>query len=55
MDGIVLLPNEADLSHEDLLVIQAALQIHSKQAQEALFKINHLIKTGEVSWGKEDK
>ena len=43
----ILLPNEADLSYEDLLVIRSALQIHSKQAQEALFKINHLIKSSE--------
>lgn len=42
----ILLPNEADLSHEDLLVIRSALQIHSQQAQEALF-INHLIKSSE--------
>ena len=43
----ILLPNEADLSHEDLRVIRAALQILSQQTQEALFKINHLIKSGE--------
>ena len=43
----ILLPNEANLSYEDLLVIRSALQIHNQQAQEALFKINHLIKTGE--------
>lgn len=47
MDDIILLPNEVDLSHEDLLVIRAALKIHSQQAQEALFKINHLIKSNE--------
>lgn len=47
MDDIILLPNEADLSHEDLLVIRSALQIHSQQVQEALFKINHLIKSSE--------
>ena len=46
----ILLPSEADLSHEDLLVIRAALQIHSQQTQEALFKINHLIKSS-----KEEK
>nr|DAQ04077.1 MAG TPA: hypothetical protein [Caudoviricetes sp.] len=43
----ILLPNEVNLSHEDLLIIRSALQIHSKQAQEALFKINHLIKSSE--------
>ena len=47
MDNIILLPNEADLSYEDLLIIRAALQLHCQQTQEALFKINHLIKTGE--------
>jgi hypothetical protein len=47
MDDIILLPNEADLNHEELLVIRSALQIHSQQTQEALFKINHLIKSGE--------
>ena len=41
----ILLPNEADLNHENLLVIRTALQIHSQQAQGALFKINHLIKS----------
>ena len=29
----ILLPNEADLSYEDLLVIRAALQVHKQQAQ----------------------
>lgn len=43
----ILLPNEADLSYQDLLVIRSALQIHSQQTQEALFKINHLIKSSE--------
>ena len=43
----ILLPNEVDLSYEDLLVIRSALQIHSQQTQEALFKINHLIKSNE--------
>lgn len=43
----ILLPNEVDLSYEDLLIIRAALQLHSQQAQEALFKINHLIKSNE--------
>nr|DAP52320.1 MAG TPA: hypothetical protein [Caudoviricetes sp.] len=47
MDDIILLPNEADLNHEELLIIRSALQIHSQQTQEALFKINHLIKSGE--------
>ena len=47
MDNIILLPNEADLSHEDLLVIRSALQIHNQQTQEVLFKINHLIKSNE--------
>nr|DAS46288.1 MAG TPA: hypothetical protein [Caudoviricetes sp.] len=43
----ILLPNEVDLSYEDLLIIRAALQLHSQQTQEALFKINHLIKSNE--------
>ena len=43
----ILLPNEVDLSYEDLLIIRAALQLHSQQTQEALFKINHLIKSSE--------
>ena len=47
MDDIILLPNESDLSNEELLIIRSALQIHSQQTQEALFKINHLIKSSE--------
>lgn len=43
----ILLPNEADLSYQDLLVIRSAVQIHSQQTQEILFKINHLIKSNE--------
>ena len=43
----ILLPNEADLSYEELLVNRSALQIHNQQAQGALFKINHLIKSNE--------
>ena len=54
MDNIILLPNEADLSHEDLLVIRSALQIHSQQTQEALFKINHLIKSNEEEQEKKN-
>lgn len=47
MDDIILLPNEADLSYQNLVVIRSVLQIHNQQTQEILFKINHLIKSNE--------